>query len=255
VALLMDWMHSGSLQNVLDRTRHRMHEKLIRRYLVQALRALEGLHQLKYLHGGVRPSNFMLSGVGGSFWLLKLSDPGLNECFGDPSNPLPADVPYLAPEVARDPAARSPASDMYALAATMLHLATGEVPWSDTVGPAPLAVLKFLRGLTADTYKAPVLPPTLSSAYREMLSPCFAFAPSERPSATALLRHPYITNVGHLPDDAETAEAFELAIAETVEALNRQPSMGTPAASGDLCATGSHTFTNSFALGITMGSY
>lgn len=91
-------------------------------WLAQAARALEVLQRRRWVHGDVKPSNFILTRDG----VVKLADLGL--C-GPPGKPRPGTSPhgtppYIAPEVL-DGDFVDHRADLYSLGATIFHLLAG----------------------------------------------------------------------------------------------------------------------------------
>lgn len=97
------------------------------RRMIDASRAIEGLHAHGIGHGNIRPSNLLLNEQG----QVRVSDAS-----GGWIGPSNAD--YTAPET---PATRKPTaeSDVYSLGATYFALLAGHAPYADADGEAALA--------------------------------------------------------------------------------------------------------------------
>ena len=101
---------------------------------IDVCRALHHLHQLGLAHGDVRPANVFvdassrarLAGLGTKRAATSIADMSIEQ------------ARYAAPELAGDQAA-SGATDMYALALTMLETITGEVPYAADSAAVTLA--------------------------------------------------------------------------------------------------------------------
>ncbi len=102
-------------------------------FAVQVCRSLEEAHAAGLVHRDVKPSNLFAAKVDGEHDVVKLLDFGiaraLREAHGTRVGGTPA---YLAPECCAG-APASPASDLYALGASLYHLLTGAPPFAGDV--------------------------------------------------------------------------------------------------------------------------
>jgi serine/threonine protein kinase len=119
--LVMDYVSGGSLGRQLSPGRPLPWGRAAR-YVAGAADALLAVHELGIVHRDIKPDNIL--------W-----DPGPDEAvLGDFGLAVAVDLAgrgggtrgYMAPEASRG--AASPPSDVYSLAATLLHLVTGEHP-------------------------------------------------------------------------------------------------------------------------------
>jgi serine/threonine protein kinase len=97
---------------------------------LRLLETLEAVHREGFLHGDLKPSNVQLDGTGRAV----LTDFGLAsgpDVAGERgAGPVMGSPPYLAPEVIRT-GIRSPASDLFALGATLYEAAAGRRRFDD----------------------------------------------------------------------------------------------------------------------------
>lgn len=113
-----------SLRELLDRGRRLTASQAV----VMALdlcRALHHLHQLGIAHGDVRPANVFIAPDSRA----RLAGMGAKRGIAGTATMSIEQARYAAPEFAAD-ATATPASDMYALALTVLETLTGEVPFA-----------------------------------------------------------------------------------------------------------------------------
>lgn len=111
------------------------------RLLAPVADALAQAHALGIVHRDIKPSNILAAGDGGA----KLSDFGIARGAGDATltqtGLVTGSPAYLAPEVAVGGPA-TPASDVWALGATLVHLLLGRPPYHRDEGEnTPLAVV------------------------------------------------------------------------------------------------------------------
>ncbi|KAJ6404837.1 hypothetical protein OIU84_012917 [Salix udensis] len=90
------------------------------------------------------------------------------------------------------------AVDIWSLGCAIVEMFTGKPPWGDLQGAQ--AMFKIL-------YKDPPIPETLSAEGKDFLRRCFLRNPAERPSAMALLEHPFVCKSSDLNVSASTEAA------------------------------------------------
>jgi hypothetical protein len=189
--IVMEWMPSGSIDHIL-RQSGRLHELALRRFFREALLGLSYLHENGWLHRDVKPGNMLVSGSG----TVKLSDFGTSKLLPATANTATASgtvgsPAYMAPEVIRE-GRTSKGSDIWALACSVVQMATARGPWSHLpLGQQQSIPLMFHIGTAAPPNHHPVLPARLSPPLAEVLKTCFAHSSADRPTAAALLELPY----------------------------------------------------------------
>jgi len=213
-------MPGGSLRSALKLTRHGLKESLVACYVQQAVRGLAFLHARGIVHRDLKPGNLLVSADGvvkitdfGTARVTTATDRGASVHTGV----VVGTIPYLAPECFRG--RYSPASDVWALGCTTLELLSGAVPWHEHAESTNAVALVYVIGSAQPPNHHPRLPPVLSGSTDEcdsvsnasvddglaggletitqtaadFLHSCFAHDPGDRPSASALLEHPFLT--------------------------------------------------------------
>lgn len=190
----------------------------------QLLRGVQHMHERGYIHRDIKPGNVLINEKG----IVKLSDFGLSQRCEEPGEPIePGSSPrhgaharhcdelfagfllaknsddtsedvqcsgtnkYMSPERQRGKAHGKP-SDIWAVGMTLAEFAVGEYPvdFSGAVDAfdrayrigAPLDLRRFGR--------------PLSGAFHDFIAACMRPAPGERPTAPALLAHPFFRQWG-----------------------------------------------------------
>ncbi|MBP2193650.1 serine/threonine-protein kinase [Nocardia goodfellowii] len=135
--LVMEYMKSNSLAAVIS-AQGPLPLQQVARIGEQVASALIAAHQAGIVHRDVKPGNVLLDDLG----TVKITDFGISRAAGDAAltetGLICGTAAYLAPEMARgaDP---TPASDVFALGATLFHALEAEPPYGANANP--LAVL------------------------------------------------------------------------------------------------------------------
>jgi serine/threonine protein kinase len=180
--LFLEFAPRGSLADEAVRNGGCLDEPDIRRYAADLARALAYLHGESIVHGDVKAANAVVGDDGRA----KLADFGCARTAGC-DRPIAGTPAFMAPEVARGEE-QEPAADVWSLACTVIEMATGAAPWSDT-NDVYAAVHKI-----AYTDAVPELPARLSSEAKDFLRMCLERNPRHRPTAVQLLDHPFIVS-------------------------------------------------------------
>ncbi|MGB3967488.1 MAG: bifunctional serine/threonine-protein kinase/formylglycine-generating enzyme family protein [Planctomycetota bacterium] len=141
------------------------------RVLVQGeklARALHRLHQNGITHRDVKPNNILID-RDGEPWLL---DFGLMRVDGvdDGDEPTAGSPAYMAPELLRQVSSGNPASDLFALGATLFEALTGRLPYTaPTVAGLVLAMEREARPRARQVERS--VPAPLDAVLDRLLAP------------------------------------------------------------------------------------
>ena len=197
VELFMEYVSGGSIAALL-RAMGPLRESVVALYVRQVLAALEYLHGRGVAHRRLRGSNILLS-TGGRDAVVKLADYGYSPQSAQlfcHTGALRAN--WTAPETAADQRCTA-RSDVWSLGCTVVEMLTAAPPWADQ--PAD-AVLRLLCHRCA-----PAVPATASPGAADFLARCLVPDPAARPTAAALLTHPWLRPREHSAPNAAARAA------------------------------------------------
>eukprot|EP00467_Chlorarachnion_reptans_P008271 CAMPEP_0114524944 /NCGR_PEP_ID=MMETSP0109-20121206/22137_1 /TAXON_ID=29199 /ORGANISM="Chlorarachnion reptans, Strain CCCM449" /LENGTH=458 /DNA_ID=CAMNT_0001706445 /DNA_START=79 /DNA_END=1455 /DNA_ORIENTATION=+ len=128
VNLCCEYMDSGSLQRVVD-TGGVKNERIIQHIAYGVLCALQHLEEYKTIHNDIKPANILVSHMGD----VKVGDLGLACQVQEMSTDACGTLVFLAPErLLSQP--HSFSADIWALGITLIAVATGKMPFSESTG-------------------------------------------------------------------------------------------------------------------------
>src|SRR5215470_8846051 len=140
----------------------------------QVTRGLLAAHNRGILHGDVTPKNVLLrpSGVPvlADFGMAVLRDYGITAATG-------RTLAHAAPEILRDDAVLTPASDVYGLGSTIYTALAGQPPFPWRAGENTQ-----VRVLRVWTEPAPELPPAVPASLQKLVLAMLAKNPGDRPT-------------------------------------------------------------------------
>ncbi|KAJ0406080.1 hypothetical protein ATCC90586_005904 [Pythium insidiosum] len=221
--IFMEYVEAGALSR-LAKELGPFDELTTQRFVRHVTLGVAYLHRIGIAHRDLKCANLLLTGDG----VVKIADFGTAKQTqrrdshvggavgdGDDDDDAVADEfmqeqetarsvreglgsPYwMAPEIVR--AERGPdgwqKADVWGIGCVMIELLTGRPPWHNHSNP--LTAMFHIASRDA----IPPIPPRLSDNAREFLLACFQKDPSRRPTASNLLRHPYLQV--QEPHDAE----------------------------------------------------
>ena len=207
--IYMEYMPGGSVSGMLASFKFRLHEGLIRRYVRQALLGLAYLHSQGVVHRDIKPANMLVTLDG----TLKLSDFGTCKTISEKSSSTMKIVgtpSYMSPEAIRGKT--SFGSDVWALGASLVEMASGHAPWSELGLSDPIALL-FHIGMVPQgdgTEHHPEVPEHLSAEAKGFLKMCFVVDSKKRATCEQLLVHPFLSGDVPSPDGIEEIDSYLL---------------------------------------------
>ncbi len=133
--LAMEYIEGKSVQNMIDETGS-MQEEVALDIILQIARGLAYIQEQGIVHRDVKPDNVLMTHDG----VVKLCDLGFAKPLGSPApgaaaatEDLTCGTPqYMSPEQAQGEMALDIRSDIYALGATLYHMALGTLPFKGT---------------------------------------------------------------------------------------------------------------------------
>eukprot|EP01028_Stygiella_incarcerata_P006572 TRINITY_DN26822_c0_g1_i1.p1 TRINITY_DN26822_c0_g1~~TRINITY_DN26822_c0_g1_i1.p1 ORF type:complete len:705 (+),score=175.80 TRINITY_DN26822_c0_g1_i1:284-2116(+) len=190
----MELVPGGSVTSVL-KEHGPLSVAVVKRYTRSVLRALEYLHGKNIVHRDLKPSNMLLTMEGE----VKLADFGISKQVRASVDPtggpgrMPYGTPhYMAPELFTD-RGFSTKSDIWGLGCVVLEMITGKIPWGELSNALAVVFHVARKG-------PPERPSGLPDEVNAFLDRCFQMDHRKRPSATELLRDPFLRAEGDEKD-------------------------------------------------------
>ncbi|KXN81125.1 MAP kinase kinase kinase wis4 [Leucoagaricus sp. SymC.cos] len=224
VYIFEEYCQGGSLSNLLEHGRIE-DEGIIQVYTLQMLEGLAYLHSKNIVHRDIKPDNILLDHLG----VIKFVDFGAAKilaknhrtfqrsrraagdygysgnysmnAFPAMSNGLTGTPMYMSPEVIKnDKRGRHGAMDIWSLGCVVLEFATGKKPWSNLDNEW---AIMFHIGVATQHPPLPE-PDQLSHLGIDFIRQCLTIDPMLRPTAKALMDHPWLAELRYGLDEAET---------------------------------------------------
>lgn len=181
------YLAGASVRRLTEAWSQRVPRRLVAHVAHRAFRVLAELSdlagpdgRLDLVHGDIGPDHVLVDATGD----VRLVDFGAARITGLAPSLLGegrGTLPFVAPEVARGEAPPSAAADVYALAATVLFLATGQ-PLCDAQGEAAMLFEVGTRGVRAELFGAAA---AFRPSERDVLRRALAVDPSARVTSAA----------------------------------------------------------------------
>lgn len=193
LSIFTEWVPGGSLEH--NRKLFGGNERVVRRFTHQLLSGVAYLHSKNIVHHDIKPANILVDQNG----VVKIADFGSSRLINSATmangstQSLHGTPNYMAPEVIKQTAGRSPKVDIWSIGCTVLRLLTGGPLWGDRRFDCQAALLYYIANLQ----EIPPLPDSLSPEAREFILACLQIDPSMRPSASELLTYSFVPCAGH----------------------------------------------------------
>jgi serine/threonine protein kinase len=203
--IFLEYVPGGSIASLIKKfttmPEEGLHESLVRNYTKQILSGLQYLHSNQIIHRDIKGANILVDDKG----VIKLADFGASKKIeeivaqagaGDSIASLKGTVYWMAPEVIKQ-SGYGRQADIWSVGCTVIEMATGRPPWSSEYTDQVSALFTI-----ATSDDMPEMPEDFSEDGKDFLAQCFRRNPKERPNATKLLQHPWITTTSSHPKRA-----------------------------------------------------
>ncbi|KEG09279.1 protein kinase [Trypanosoma grayi] len=213
-------LSSGGTLDLVLKKKERLMENTIRTILSHILSALSYLHEtIGVVHNDVKPHNILLvMNQEDNDVRYKLSDfdaickvSSTQTITGSVTPPISSGVKqegeegvygtplYMSPESCRGKPFL-PGNDVWSVGILTYQLSTGRLPWGPLEAQVPSLILHGYRQAYSGGF-GPILDEfeqgvghAYSKELKDMVRACLAKSPGERPSASALLQHPFFSS-------------------------------------------------------------
>ncbi|KAJ9450462.1 Mitogen-activated protein kinase kinase kinase ANP1 [Diplonema papillatum] len=223
--LYLEYVAGGSVFNLLQNQRGRLHELLVRKLMRGAVAGLQHLHDHNVLHRDIKPHNLLVDTQGN----VKVADFGCCKELAETASTtghLVGTPYYMAPEAIKENRP-SRASDIWSVAATIIELATGKRPWTHDEDRSGFPLIYYIATAGA-TGRHPMIPDHLSVSAKNVLKRCFG-RPEERPTCTELLADPFFQDPTRATLESEEGmETLDEFCKETLKNLASMPDLRVP---------------------------
>ncbi|KAG8199950.1 hypothetical protein JTE90_006197 [Oedothorax gibbosus] len=174
----------GSASDIIEVHKKPLKEEEIAAICQDALQGLEYLHSLGRIHRDVKAGNILLTENG----TVKLADFG-SASMGSPANSFVGTPYWMAPEVilAMDEGQYDGKVDIWSLGITCIELAERKPPYFNMNAMSALYHI-------AQNDSPSLSPGDWTDFIHHFVETCLQKHPTDRPNASRLLQHPFITN-------------------------------------------------------------
>jgi len=217
--IVLEYCPGRSVAEVLRLLKIPLTENYIAAIVRDALLGLEYMHSQRKLHRDVKAGNILLSQDG----LAKLADFGVAGQLSDKTferNTLAGTPYWMAPEVILEKGYDGRA-DVWSLGITCIEMAHGKPPFHSVRPIMAMVLIPNKPPPTLDADKG------FSEEFNDFVTLCLKKNPSERPTASELLKHPFIKKATSLKP---LVEDIVIKISESTEDFGEDPNTAKPEA-------------------------
>jgi len=209
----MEYMGGGCLTVILEQYDSlRMREDHIARVCLDTLEALAYMHDLHRIHRDIKSDNILLSSTG----VVKIADFGYAAQLTEKKrkrNTIVGTPYWMAPELIRGQS-YDVKVDLWSLGIMVMEMAEGEPPYMDF---PPLRALFLITTKGIPGLKEPA---RWSPEFRDFVSQALEKNPEDRPSAAALLQHPFLKTACTYKELLKLMKAAQACAMETLDMLS-----------------------------------
>ena len=186
VVFVTEILSSGTLKSFMTKVKV-VRWRIIKRWCIQILRGLEYLHRQDppIIHRDLKCENIFINGTSGD---LRIGDLGLSTVIVNRSKALSVlgTPEFMAPELYDED--YNEKVDVYAFGMCLLEMITKDIPYRECSNPA-----QIFKKVTGDV-KPKLLGRVREREALEFMLMCLEKDPSNRPTATTLLKHRFLSS-------------------------------------------------------------
>ncbi len=201
IEMVMEFMDLGALGPPRFRI---IPEAPLRLMAVEMMRGLAHMHARHFIHRDIKPANILINSRGE----VKLTDFGVSAELAHTlaqAESWVGTLVYMAPERINGDA-YSFAADVWSLGLTVMELAMGRFPLA--TGDADVGSFLDVMNLIVSN-PPPILPDGFTPEFRDFCAVCLTKNIAARPTAAALLQHPWLAPLADMHHDAICHEIKE----------------------------------------------
>eukprot|EP01128_Nolandella_sp_AFSM9_P003850 TRINITY_DN1692_c0_g1_i1.p1 TRINITY_DN1692_c0_g1~~TRINITY_DN1692_c0_g1_i1.p1 ORF type:complete len:498 (+),score=100.42 TRINITY_DN1692_c0_g1_i1:78-1496(+) len=214
--IVMEFCGPGSVNDLMTIVQETLSEKQMALICRDALRGIRYLHEEKRIHRDIKAGNILLNDDGDA----KLADFGVSSNQKDfTKHHTVIGTPFwMAPEVIQEKYDHR--ADIWSLGITCIEMAEGRPPHYNV---HPMRAIFMIPTRPPPKFTNPEL---WSTAFNDFLTQCLQKNPNDRPSASKLLKHPWIVATKKLNRKKTLRPLIEAAAAKVIEVGDRAIALG-----------------------------